>query len=55
MKLDPNDACVMFEENLIWAIIHDLIAHPIMAITLYCKISVAFHNYSSYKAWKRVK
>jgi hypothetical protein len=53
MKLDPNTACVIFKEDLLWAMIHDLIAHPVMAITFYCKLSIKFHNYTSCKAWKR--
>jgi hypothetical protein len=54
MKLDPNTYCVNYKENLKWAIIHDIIAHPLMAITLYkCKIFIRFHNYTSHKAWKR--
>jgi hypothetical protein len=53
MKTDPNKACVQFEENKRWAIIHDLLAHPLMAITGYCKLSIRFHNWTSHKAWIR--
>lgn len=52
--MDPNKACVIFDEHLGWAIVHDLIAHPIMALTLYSKISIKFHNWTSRKAWKRI-
>lgn len=54
MKLDPNRYCVKYEEHLFWAIVHDVIAHPLMAITLY-KVPklISFHNYTSQKAWRR--
>lgn len=42
-----------FKQNTFWAIIHDSIAHPFMAITWYSKLSIRFHNYTSHKAWKR--
>jgi hypothetical protein len=51
MKKDPNKACVQFEENLFWALVHDLVAHPLMALTLYKWTS--FHDYTSKLAWKR--
>lgn len=53
MKLDPNDSCVIFDEHLRWALIHDFFAHPLMALTFYSKMSVKFHNWTSHKAWKR--
>ena len=53
MKTDPNNHCINFTQHLGWVIIHDLITHPFMALTLYCKLSIKFHNYTSYKAWKR--
>lgn len=53
MKTDPNNHCVTFKQHLGWAIIHDVIAHPLMGITLYCKWSRDFHNFTSHKAWKR--
>lgn len=54
MKLDPNRYCIHYDENLFWAIVHDTIAHPLMAITLY-KVEwfIRFHNYTSQKAWVR--
>lgn len=54
MKLDPNRYCVNFKEHLGWAIIHDLIAHPLMAITLYkVDLTIQFHNFTSQRAWIR--
>jgi hypothetical protein len=53
MKTDPNVYCINFVQHLGWAIVHDVIAHPFMGLTLYCKWSISFHNYTSQKAWKR--
>lgn len=33
MRIDPRKACANTEEKWFWAFIHDLIAHPIMALT----------------------
>ena len=54
MKLDPNKYCVTYKQNLFWAMVHDIIAHPLMAFTLY-KINwcIKFHDYTSNLAWKR--
>lgn len=53
MKKDPNNYCIVYTQSLFWAIIHDLIAHPMMAITNYTNISIRFHDFTSNKAWKR--
>lgn len=53
MKLDPNRACQSENERLLWAILHDLIAHPFLAITLYSKVGRRFHDFTSHKAWPR--
>lgn len=53
MKKDPNRYCVAFRQVLFWAIVHDSIAHPFMALTLYSKWSQRFHDYTSRKAWIR--
>jgi hypothetical protein len=53
MKIDPQKSCVNYEESIRWAIIHDVIAHPIMALTLYSTWSVRLHDYTSSKAWNR--
>jgi hypothetical protein len=53
-RLDPNKYCVHYEESLPWALLHDIIAHPLMAITLYkWKPALDFHNFTSQHAWKR--
>lgn len=53
MKVDPRSACDNMNERLGWAIVHDLIAHPLMALMLYARWSVQFHDYTSQKAWPR--
>ena len=54
MKKDPNECCVIFDESLPWALIHDIIAHPLMGITLYkVELFIRFHDYTSKHAWKR--
>lgn len=54
MKKDPNKYCVVFEQSLLWALIHDIIAHPAMALTLYkVPLFIQFHDYTSAHAWKR--
>lgn len=54
MKKDPNKYCVKYKENILWAIIHDVIAHPLMAISLYkVDMFINFHDYTSSKAWMR--
>lgn len=53
MKCDPNKACVIYNENKLWALIHDAFAHPFMALTNYSAISKKIHDYTSHKAWTR--
>ena len=54
MKLDPNNCCVNYKENLLFAIIHDLIAYPLLALTFYkFQFAKDFHNWTSHKAWVR--
>lgn len=53
MRTDPRKACANVREKLLWAIFHDLVAHPLMAVTLYCSLSVRFHDWTSRKAWPR--
>jgi len=52
-KVDPINHCVKFRQNLLWALVHDLVAHPMMAITGYSVLSIKFHNMTSRKAWQR--
>lgn len=53
MRTDPRAACANAEEKLAWALIHDGLAHPLMALTGYCRPAVAFHDWTSKKAWPR--
>lgn len=53
MRTDPRDACANERQRLLWALIHDGLAHPLMALTGYCKAAVAFHDWTSHKAWPR--
>lgn len=53
MKMDPNKHCINFKQHLGWAIIHDLIAHPLMVLLFYSSWGRGFHDYTSQKAWKR--
>lgn len=53
MKTDPNEHCTKYEQCLGWAMVHDLIAHPVMALTCYCNLAVRFHDWTSRKAWRR--
>ncbi len=55
MRTDPRKACKNANERLLWALVHDLIAHPLMALTLWCRWSVAFHDWTSKKAWPRTE
>jgi len=54
MMTDPRKACKNEEERLLWALIHDGIAHPLMAVTLYAWApAIWFHDWTSQKAWPR--
>lgn len=55
MRTDPRAACANEKELLGWAVVHDLLAHPFMAITNYSALSMRFHDWTSYKAWPRVR
>lgn len=55
MKTDPNKGCANEKENMLWAFIHDAIAHPLMALTDYSFWSIRFHDYTSHHAWPRAK
>lgn len=53
MKTDPNKACQNREERLFWAVLHDAVAHPVMALSGYAGWAMKFHDYTSHKAWPR--
>ena len=50
---DPRKACANKEERLLWALIHDGLAHPFMAVTGFSRLSLWFHDWTSHKAWPR--
>lgn len=54
MRTDPRRACANTDENLFWAIVHDLLSHPLMALTLYSGFALRFHDWTSHRAWPRV-
>lgn len=53
MKTDPRAACANTEERLLWALVHDGVAHPLMALTNFSRLSLRFHDYTSARAWPR--
>ena len=53
MRTDPRIACANEHELFWWAILHDLIAHPFMALTFYSGLSLRFHDWTSRHAWPR--
>lgn len=52
-KTDPNVACANETQRLLWALIHDALAHPLMALSGYSKWALRLHDYTSHKAWPR--
>lgn len=55
MRTDPRAACVNEQEKFWWAVLHDLVAHPLMALTNWSRWSLRFHDWTSYYAWPRVR
>lgn len=55
MKTDPKKACQNEDQRFFWAFVHDLFAHPFMALTGWSKWSLAFHDWTSHRAWPRVE
>lgn len=53
MRTDPRVACANSKELWGWAFLHDLIAHPLMALTNYSRASLRFHDWTSFHAWPR--
>ena len=41
------------KEKFGWVLVHNCIAHPLMAVTLDSKWSVKFHDWTATKAWPR--
>jgi hypothetical protein len=53
MKLDPNTLCPRFEQRLGWAVVHDLLVHPLLPLSGYARWAVWLHDWTSAKAWRR--
>lgn len=53
MKLDPNACRVERREVLAWAVVHDLIAHPLLALGCYTRPVRWLHDATSALAWPR--
>lgn len=54
MRTDPRTACANADERLGWALLHDFVAHPLMALFFWCPWTVRFHDWTSARAWPRV-
>lgn len=55
MRTDPRTACRNTDENLFWAVLHDFVAHPFMVVTNYSATSLRFHDWTSFRAWPRIR
>jgi hypothetical protein len=53
MRTDPRAACANAEERLFWAWLHDIIAHPLMALFGWASWTLQFHDWTSHRAWPR--
>lgn len=53
MRTDPREACGNEKELMLWAVIHDAVAHPLMALTFYSNWALRFHDWTSHRAWPR--
>ena len=53
MRTDPRAACANENERAGWAFVHDLITHPLMALTGWARWSLALHDWTSHRAWPR--
>lgn len=41
-----------WREDWRWAIVHDAVAHPLMALSGYAHWAIRFHNWTGRRAWK---
>jgi hypothetical protein len=55
MRTDPRRACANAQERKLYAFLHDALAHPLMALTGWCGLSIRFHDWTSAHAWPRAK
>lgn len=53
MRTDPRAACANKTERFGWAFVHDLFAHPLMALTRWSRWALRFHDWTSNRAWPR--
>lgn len=53
MRLDPRIACANVQQRKLWAIAHDLFAHPLLVLTWYSRPAIWFHDWTSQHAWPR--
>ncbi len=53
MRTDPRKAYANEQEAAFWAALHDLVAHPLMVLTWYSRLSLTFHDWTSRRAWPR--
>lgn len=53
MRTDPRVACANERQRFWWAVLHDLVAHPLMALTGWSKWALRFHDWTSHRAWPR--
>lgn len=54
MRVDPRSCKCEVKENLLWALLHDIIVHPLLGFTLYrAEWAIRLHDYTSHKAWPR--
>lgn len=51
MRADPRNACANEQQRLGWAVLHDLVAHPLLALTGWCGRALRFHDWTSHQAW----
>lgn len=53
MRTDPRVACANERQRFWWAVLHDLVAHPLMALTGWSKWALRLHDWTSHRAWPR--
>lgn len=55
MRTDPRCACANERQRLLWALVHDGLAHPLMALAGWPRWALRFHDWTSHKAWPRAQ
>lgn len=41
-----------WRESIWWAVLHDAVAHPVMALSGYAMWAIRFHQWTGRRAWK---